>query len=117
MKNPKKTLRNQADKLFYQRCLEINPDCLLCGKKAQQIHHFKPKSHYGHLRYELLNGISLCMRCHFLLTHSDSSLQAEIADKMGAKWYNKIQQLAKDRKESFITVKWYQEQIEKLKGR
>ena len=116
MKNKKAKLRSKADKLFYEVCLKRNPYCLLCGKKANQVHHFKPKSLYGHLRYEYLNAISLCFSCHFKLTHQDKSLSAKIAWKKGNDWYKKIEALAKNRPTSYQTTKWYEDNIKKLEN-
>ena len=112
----KKQLRSQADKLWYQVCLKLNNRCLLCDGLASQVHHFKPKGSYGHLRYEILNGIPLCQSCHFKLTFTDSSLQAKIAEIKGLLWHRKIQKLAKKTPANYRTTDWYRKIIEYLKG-
>lgn len=39
--------------------------CTNCGSnKRLQAHHIKPFAHYKHLRYEVTNGITLCINCH-----------------------------------------------------
>lgn len=112
--NPKQKLRNQCDILFYQICLANNPICEICEKTAHQAHHFYPKSCYSHLRYELLNGISLCLSCHFILTHVNRRLEDKIRAKKGEKWFKKLQKMAyKKSKSSFQTLTYY----EKIKKR
>jgi len=116
MNKKKKKLKREADKLFYQVCLLKNPKCLLCGRPANQVHHFFPKSRYAHLRYELDNGISLCQACHFQLTHVDKSLSGKIVALKSKRWYNKLEKKAKQKPPpSFLNIEWYQKQIEKLK--
>jgi len=112
--NKKRVLQRKADQLFYQVCLEISPVCLLCGARAVQVHHFLPKGCHGHLRYSVPNGIPICMRCHFILTHKDSSLQAEIVAKKGEEWYNNLKELDKERPTSFATIGYYEKTIETL---
>ena len=77
--NPKQRLKLKADKLWYLKL--IQDECELCDNYAIQVHHFYYKSSYGHLRYDLDNGISLCRGCHFVLHHQDPK---KIEDKIFA---------------------------------
>ncbi len=39
--------------------------CIVCGSvDFLQAHHLLPKYHYKHLQYELMNGVTVCPRCH-----------------------------------------------------
>ena len=39
--------------------------CLTCGATTALVaHHIKPKSQYPELKYDLENGITLCVDCH-----------------------------------------------------
>lgn len=114
-KSPIPRLRSQADRLIFMKVMSSNPKCVLCGRLAIQLHHFKPKSCFGHLRYEPLNLIPLCVSDHFRLTHIDPSLEAKIALIKGTKWHKRIEELAKNRSNKTIGAKFYREVIESLK--
>ena len=82
-----KTLRNRADKLFHQAILKKHPNCLICGKPANCAHHYIPKSQSNNLRYDLDNGIPICMGCH--LRHhqaGDPRIAEIILEKKGKRW-------------------------------
>ena len=114
MSNPKKRLRSLADKAWYGKLLKSK--CEACGGKAVQVHHFFYKSNYGHLRYDLENGISLCQGCHFVLHHKDPKIiEDKIREKRGEKWYETLKAKALQRpKASFQTVSYYQQVIKQL---
>lgn len=116
MKTKKQKLRSKADKLWYE--VLKKPHCEICGKEAIQVHHFYPKGLYGHLRYDLDNGISLCMGCHFTHHHKgDPSIHNTIIAKRGRLWFNRLKKKALVRPEgSYLTVKYYQNIIEELKN-
>lgn len=68
MKDRKKHLKKECDKLWYLKCLEIHGNkCVVCGEPAVQVHHFFPKGLYPQLRYEIENGVPLCMKHHRLI--------------------------------------------------
>ena len=110
----KQQLRKRADKLWYE--LLLKPECEICGKPARQVHHFYYKSSYGHLRYDLDNGISLCQSCHFVLHHQDpKKIEALIIENRGKKWHNKLQKKAQTPPPpSYQTIKYYEDIIKKL---
>ena len=113
LKKEKAKLRSLADKLCYE--IYLKPNCEICNKKAQQLHHFYPKSCYNYLRYCSENLISLCLGCHFRLTHQDKRLEDKIREKRGEKWYKKLSKMAQNRpKGSYLTTEWYEKQIQKL---
>lgn len=116
MRTNKQRLRSEADRLAKEVCLKLNDRCLLCGGMASTAHHFKPKGLYGHMRYMVENLIPICFSCHFKLTFTDSTLQAKIAEIKGFQWFRKIDKISKERPASYQTIKWYQENIDYLKG-
>lgn len=116
MRTNKQKLRSKSDVLFHEVCLKLNPNCLLCGNQAQQIHHFRPKGSYGILRYTIINGVALCRSCHFKLTFQDTSLQAKIAEIKGLRWFRKIEKLSKGTPANYQTTDWYKLNIKRLEN-
>jgi len=77
--NPKRRLRTQADKLWKERILKEHPICEACGQEPSITgHHFFPRSSYGHLRYELDNGIGIGIKCHFSHHHKSEPMVHQI---------------------------------------
>jgi 5-methylcytosine-specific restriction endonuclease McrA len=102
MKNPKATIRNKSDKIWYQLLLQDN--CEVCGARASRVHHFFPKGSYSHLRHNLNNGISLCMGCHFKHhIKSDPTIHQMIIQRRGQDWYDSLLQEAMQRPKT-ITI-------------
>ena len=122
-KNPKQKLRSQCDKLWFQRVMDLHGDddygtpCLACQENsAVQAHHFYYKSSYGHLRYDLGNGVPLCQKCHFVLhTQDPKKIEDQIIARRGLKWYNKLKKKSQEIKMSFQTIGYYRKTIESLK--
>lgn len=61
--------------------------CEKCGKTSgMQAHHIFAKGHHRILRWNLLNGICLCYRCHIHWAHADSvSFVRWLEDYKGAR--------------------------------
>jgi len=99
MKSPSlKAMISQADKLYQQKYLQLNPTCLICGKPAHCIHHFIYKSHSKALRYDENNGISICISCHSRHHLSgDPYIVATILKVKGQEWNNSLQEKRKER--------------------
>lgn len=111
--NKKQRLRKEADKLWFQKC--IKDKCEICGESGYlQVHHFFPKGQFGHLRYNLDNGISLCRGCHFHLHHQDPRIQQKIIAKRGIKWYTDLLDISRENPASYQTIKYYQDIIKQL---
>jgi len=109
----KQILRSQADKLIYE--IYLKPNCEICNKKAQQLHHFYPRSCYNHLRYCSENLISLCNSCHFKLTFQNRRLEDFIREKRGNSWYNRLKKKALNKPKNFQTnLQWYQTSLARL---
>jgi len=67
----KAKLRKRADKAWTLAL--VKKECECCGDKFRlQVHHFFPKSQFGHLRYDKDNGVTLCGKCHFELHHKSN---------------------------------------------
>ena len=115
----KKKLRKIADNLWHLRCFKIYGNkCEVCGEKANQVHHFYFKNSCPHLRYDLDNGLPLCIKCHAKLHFKDTKLvESLIIKKRGQKWFNKLEKKSKIKLSSYQTIEWYQQNILNLKGK
>jgi len=112
-RNPIKTARNKADRLYQQVGLKLNPKCECCGKPASEVHHFVPKSLASSLRYELKNGISICRSCHFTHhTKADPIIYERMVANKPQHWFFFIKR--ERNKIVKTTLGWYKEQIKKL---
>jgi 5-methylcytosine-specific restriction endonuclease McrA len=116
----KRRLRSKADELWRKACLQkYGKRCELCeGTYNTTPHHFFYKSSFGHLRYDIANGVILCQKCHAKLHFQDPKLmEAEIIKKRGRKWHNRLMKRARNRPEgSYKTVGYYQNIINQLNG-
>jgi len=120
MKATKQTLRRrriikEADHLWMQLCFEEwGRMCNYCGKPAMQVHHFYRKSMYGHLRYDIDNGVPCCQGCH--LRADDSNYIDILKDRRGEDWYLSLKEKSfhppKNYKNNII---WIKGELERLK--
>lgn len=109
MRNKKAKLRSQCDKLWYQIVIARNPFCEVCGEPTIYAHHFYFKSSCPALRYEIENGVGLCVKCHPKLHFRDPKMvEEQIIKKRGLKWLQKLQKLSKQEFISKWTVGYYQ---------
>lgn len=113
-----KKLERKAVDLHKKVCFKLYGDrCELCGSTyLATVHHFYFKSSVVWLKFEILNGVILCCKCHARLHFKDAKLVEElIIKKRGKKWYNKLRRL-KDNKPRFfkVNILWYQREIKKL---
>lgn len=65
-----------------------NFTCYRCGKenltgKNLHTHHIKPWKHFLELRFDALNGITLCRKCHTIAEHSLTSLILQYVKSIG----------------------------------
>ncbi len=108
-------LRKKADKLWQLIMGELYSSCEVCGEKTGPAHHFFPKGQYGNLRYDMENGIGLCVRCHFRHhTTGDPTIQVAIIGGRGMKWYTGLLKKSREKLKVINTAKWYKENIEKM---
>ena len=112
--NKKRKLAKIADRLWFE--LLIKPKCEICPAEAIQVHHYYFKGNYGHIRYDLNNGISLCRGHHSVLHWQDAKkIEEQIVEKRGTKWFYQLQKKSRERPVSYQTIEWYNGIIEGLK--
>ena len=113
MKSPLRKSQEKADKKWQEVCMGNNPKCEICGKTAHCCHHFFAKSVASSLRYDLENGIKICVGCHFRLHNSgDPEYEEIIKKKRGGKWLNYL----REKRKQLIkpSIKYYQGIIDNL---
>jgi 5-methylcytosine-specific restriction endonuclease McrA len=110
----KKSLRKECDQLWKLAVVKkYGNKCLVCGKEAQDIHHFISKGKSVALRYDIDNGVPLCRKCHFdFHFRPDKLIDIVIAFKRGKEWIEALLERKKNRAKA--TKAWYLEQREKL---
>jgi len=113
MRTKKQLLRSQADRAWFVGVFREWGNTCICGEPAVQAHHFYPKGLYPALRYDLDNGIPICLRCHFLHhTRHDPSIGLLITANRGKKWLAGLEK--RKRNEITWTIKEYEENIKRL---
>jgi len=110
----KKRLGDKCLRLWTEILLNrANNRCEICGQEANQVHHYIKKSQSNILKYDLDNGIPLCVKHHFLIHYGqEAELNAEIVKNRGFKWHNKL--IIKKKIITKNSITWYQENIERL---
>lgn len=114
----KNRLRKEADDLFFEACrVKYGNGCMFCGRLYDKAHHFFPKGQYQHLRYDLDNGINLCIEEHSKIhqTGNRKEIEKKIIEKRGREWFTNLRRKANNMPSSFKSEKWYRENIIRLK--
>ena len=85
---------------FY-RAKYPNRKCEVClVNQFYCVHHFIEKSKSNSLRFNSLNLIFICKRCHSLHhCFGDSTIHAKIIEKRGLKWWIKLEKENKIKKQ------------------
>ncbi len=85
-------------------------------KKRTNRHHYFPKGRYGHLKFDIDNGVPITYHYHMMHhQYSDPFIHAVIRKKRGEKWYQSLEKRAKTKQPpSYKTKAWYEEQVRKL---
>jgi len=99
--------RRKADRSYQEKYRAKR--CEVCGRHAQVVHHFFPKSIASSLRYDKGNGVSLCNVCHFKHHNGDPSIHARILKIRGDKWFKELEERRK--KKVRITVDYFKKVI------
>jgi hypothetical protein len=117
MATTKARIRKKADRTWMMAVFKRwGWNCEVCGEPSYQAHHYFYKGSYPQVRYDTDNGISICRRCHFLLHHRDPKMVEEkIIEKRGKRWLNRLIKKSKQPFAGTNTIKYFKEQIEKLK--
>ena len=117
MKDPKKALRNKADKLLqeYIRKKYGTILCYNCGTRLVEVgHHFVYKSASTALRYYLPNIIPLCTKCHCLVHAQPHLVEPRICFLMGPAWYEDL--MTEKRRQIKANKSWYEMHIKTLEA-
>lgn len=107
---------NKADRL-YQEIGRILSEgmCEVCGGDQQVTHHFIKKSQSTGLRYDIMNGIHLCNKCHCAIHQGKrDNVTGLIVANRGAKWMYELELKRKELVGFNYGRLWYQEQFESL---
>ena len=113
----KKELQKELDKRWKVAVIKRWGLECFCSERASSPHHYIPKSRSTLLRYDVLNGVPLCRKHHYLIhfSHNPEEIRAisqEIRDRRGIAWQNFIDSM-KGRIQK-PTVGWLKEQLERL---
>ncbi len=120
MKTPKQKLQKEADELWREKCLEKWGDkCIITGLPISTFHHFIPRSKSTLLRYDVLNGIPVSLKIHYIIHFSKNpdevyQIIKQIREKRGEVWCNYIDAKKKEKFNGNITLKWLEEIIKQL---
>lgn len=114
--NNKQRLRIKADTFWKQAVIKDKPVCEVCGQEPTETgHHFFPKNLFGHLRYNLKNGIAIGRKCHFNHHHrGDPTIHQRIIFKRGIAWYTSLLDISRENPASYQTTSYYEETIKNL---
>jgi 5-methylcytosine-specific restriction endonuclease McrA len=92
MSNKYRALEAKADRLLQQHYVPINPNCIVCGGMTSEMHHVVYKSQSNALRYDPLNLVPLCKKCHCRHHLSgDPNILATIIKVKGQAWFDDLQ--------------------------
>jgi len=112
----KNKLDRDAKKLWQIACyMRWGRRCGCCDGGINTVHHFFPKSQCGILKFDTDNGVPICISCHFKHHKlSDPTIHFRIIARRGESWYNALEERSKNKRTSFVGVKFYKESIEAL---
>jgi 5-methylcytosine-specific restriction endonuclease McrA len=83
-----------ADKLLQSKLTPENPQCIVCGGQTSCMHHVVFKSQSNALRYNPLNLVGLCSKCHTRLHFSgDPAILGTIIKVKGIDWFDELQKI------------------------
>jgi 5-methylcytosine-specific restriction endonuclease McrA len=77
-KEPISRLRNRCDALWRESIFQVaGVKCLVCLERAAtQAHHIFNKSANNAFRYDIRNGLPVCMKCHLRERYNPSPVTA-----------------------------------------
>ncbi|MCR4330229.1 MAG: HNH endonuclease [Candidatus Roizmanbacteria bacterium] len=85
-------LKSTADRTVQDYFRRVKEKCELCFHAYQVVHHFIPKSLSNYLRYDPMNFIYICSKCHSKF-HSfpDPMIGIRVERIRGDKWVEYIE--------------------------
>jgi len=112
----RKRLRNKADKIYQEigRKLYADKGCLVCPGEYSCLHHYFPKSTCSALRYNIKNGIPICVKCHCRIHSSDDpTINNKIIRSKGMDWLEELEAIKRN---TFVktSLEYYQSIIDNL---
>ena len=94
VKTSRAKLVEEIDHLDSDYCLIVNDfTCMLCGKTANQTHHFFHKGSHGNVRFDRRNHCPVCLPCHRRRIHDageTEELRDKIIEKIGISEFDKL---------------------------
>jgi hypothetical protein len=106
-RNDIRKLEKIADNLLQKQQVPNNPNCIVCGGITNCMHHVVYKSQSNALRYNPLNLVPLCSKCHTRLHFSgDPAILGTIIKIKGIEWFDTLQSLRHE------TIKQTKERLE-----
>jgi len=93
---------DKADRAVQDFYRALHLKCEVCGAPAELVHHFIEKSKSNYLRFNGINLIPICRKCHFKHHNAgDATIHAKIIQKRGQEWLNKIIELSRIKRSPF----------------
>ena len=106
---------NRNSKQYFEWKARVNVrdnfTCQECGKKGNEAHHKKSWKDYPELRFDISNGITLCLDCHKKHGHGG---RPKIKDGKVATFYLSISIIEKLKEYSFKNKKSMSQYVEEL---
>jgi hypothetical protein len=91
------SLRNKADALWSKRVRERDGSCRRCGKGPPEVvlqaAHVVPRRYYA-VRFDLRNGLALCLGCHKWQTEFPIQGRRFLVDAVGPGLFEELETLA-----------------------
>lgn len=115
-KENKKAIQKKCDRIYQEIGQMINDACLICGGEYSCLHHWVRKSQSTALRYDLENGIPICIKCHCKIhTGQDNMTAGRIIIIKGNEWFENLERKKRLGLGLNYGVLWYKAQYERLK--
>ena len=100
--------QSKCDDLLTPIIKLMHPHCLLGGEPTEVAHHHVHKSKSNRLRYDFLNLIPLCHKCHQALHHNESYHGSRVTAIKGLEWFAELE---KAKRESVKVNKGYYKEV------
>lgn len=113
-KEVEKKLIKTNDKLYQELGRQLYNNCSICGGEYSCLHHLVRKSQSLYTRYDIRNGIAVCVKCHCLIHQAqDSIIEARVIMDKGDEWLKEME--AKRRVIVYNKLDFLKEKNEMLK--